>query len=168
VLLSLLADVEVLEGVYQTKLKRFLLVAIVGRPFFLGVTLDSLHPEGPNRDLLKLHLEGSHLHTEVETLLSLQADGSVEDISGLFFIRNDLVNLLQEDVVVVVKKVDFFPLLVIENAPADVETVEHSIIVVENFLQRKVSRPVDAQDSANGTHDYLIDLILFQQSLPSL
>jgi len=37
--------------------------------------------------------------------------------------------------VVIIKKIDLFSVLVIENTLTDVETIEHFVIVVENFLQ---------------------------------
>ena len=37
--------------------------------------------------------------------------------------------------VVIIKKIDLFSVLVIENTLTDVETIEHFVIVVEYFLQ---------------------------------
>lgn len=36
--------------------------------------------------------------------------------------------------IIVIEKVNLFTIMVIENAPANVQTVEHFIIVVEDFL----------------------------------
>ena len=64
--------------------------------------------------------------------------------------------------IVVVNQVNLFSLLVIENAFADIETVQHFIIVIENFLQGKITRSVDTQDGSNRAHYYLVNLVFFQ------
>jgi len=94
VLLGMLANVEVLQGMHQTTFKRSLLVSIIGRSLVFRIALDPLCAKGTNGYLFEFHPQRSHLYTQIKTLLALKSNGSIKNISGLFFIGDDLIDLL--------------------------------------------------------------------------
>ena len=64
--------------------------------------------------------------------------------------------MFQKEVIVVKNEVNFFAVLVVKDASADVQTVQHFVVVVEDLLKWKSARTVDAQDTANRAHYDLI------------
>jgi hypothetical protein len=71
--------------------------------------------------------------------------------------------LLKEDVVVVLEEINLFPLLVEKCILVNVHTVEQLIVVVENIFQRDVSGSVDADNTSERAHNYLINFMVFEE-----
>ena len=68
-------------------------------------------------------------------MLPLKSDGGIKNFLCLFLVGYDLLDLLKKDIVVVVNQISLFALIIIENAAADVETVQHFVVVVEYLFK---------------------------------
>ena len=97
-------------------------------------------------------------------MLPFKSDGGVKNFLCLFLVGDDLLDLLKKDVIVVVNQISLFALVIIENAAADVETVQHFVVVVEYLFKWEGSRVVNAEDATNGANNNLIDFVLAEES----
>ena len=97
--------------------------------------LESFAAVGSYSNLFEFDVQGGHFNSFVDTLLSLKSDRGVKNFLCLFLVGYNLLDLLKKDVVVVVNQVGFFTLVVIENAAADVETVQHFVVMIEDLFK---------------------------------
>jgi hypothetical protein len=102
----------------------------------LAIKLQLLNAHGADGgDLFEPDGARSQLSPLLYLLDSFVSDGGVEDLFGLFFVRKDFVDLFQEDMIVVVDEINLLALICEEDAFADVQTIEKSIVVIEDILQ---------------------------------
>ena len=133
---------------------------------FVGslLLLESLAAVSPDSNLFEFDVQGGHFNSFVDALLPFKSDGGVKNFLCLFLVGDDLLDLLKKNIIVVVNQISLFALVIIENAAADVETVQHFVVMVKDLFKWESSGVVNAEDATNRADNNLIDFVLAEKS----